>query len=60
MPLPGRLHEGGVGHEARPQGVACGGEDCDEDVVVMIRMAIRMVMRRKIFEDPIVKLLLWY
>ena len=26
MPLPGRLHEGGVGHEARPEGVSCGGE----------------------------------
>ena len=29
-------------------------------VVIRIKMAIRMVMRRKIFEDPIVKLLLWY
>ena len=29
-------------------------------VVIRIKMAIRMVMRRKIFEDPIVKLLLCY
>ena len=31
MPLPGRLHEGGVGHETRPQGVSCGGENYDSD-----------------------------